>query len=250
MTGRKNKPRALTTIVLLIAGLLGAGHIAATLAFTGPSTPIKDSLQPELNRYFLGPLDQGWNLFAPGPYSQDEYLLVRGCTSSPEVCAGGTDAGAEFTEWQNITAEEMENLQGNIFANRETRQSKAIVGRLWGAMSDLNDEHRDQVAEPAVLDEPPFGFDVLGAESAEDISSQEFSDLRHYQRLEDAAVGFASLYALSEWDGASMVEMQLIREAVPPFEQRHDAEERSESRMYIGWRDTISFDEDTTEVWK
>src|SRR5690625_2369297 len=120
--GRKQEPRALTTIVLLIAGLVGAGHIAATLAFTGPSTPIKQSLQPELNRYFLGPLDQGWNLFAPGPYSQDEYLLVRACVSSPEICAGGDEAGAEFTDWHNVTAEEMESVQGNIFANRESRQ--------------------------------------------------------------------------------------------------------------------------------
>ena len=238
-------------MVLLIAGIAAATHIMATLAFTGPTTPIKQSLQPQLNRYFLGPLDQGWNLFAPGPYSQDEYLLIRGCTSSPEICAGGVDAGAEFTEWHNVTAQEMEAIQGNIFANRETRQSKAIVGRLWGALADLNDDHRHEVAQPSVLGEYPFGVDVMTAEEVEGISSSELSKLRQYQRLEDVAVGFASLYALSEWDGASMVELRLLRRAVPQFAQRHDPpEERSENTMYIGWRDTIEFDRDTTEVWK
>lgn len=241
----------MTLIVLVVAALVGAGHIAATLAFTGPSTPIKTSLQPELNRYFLGPLDQGWNLFAPGPYSQDEYLVVRGCTSSPEVCAEGSDAGADFTEWHNVTAEEMESLSGNIFANRETRQSKAIVGRLWGAMSDLNDDLRQEVAQPAVLGEPPFGVDVYSADAAESIPDGELSDVRLYQRLEDSAVGFASLYALSEWGGVSMVEIQLVREAVPDFSERHNPpEEKAENRMYIGWRDAQTFDEDTMEVWK
>lgn len=237
--------------MLLVAGLVGAGHLAATLAFTGPSTPIKTSLQPELNRYFLGPLDQGWNLFAPGPYSQDEYLLIRGCMSSPEVCAGGSDAGAEFTEWHNVTETEMESISGNIFANREARQSKAVVGRLWGAMMDLNDERREQVAQPAVLGDPPFGVDVYSSEAAESISGSELSALQMYQRLEDAAVGFASLYALEKWDGVSMVEIEMIREEVPPFEQRHDPpENRSENRLYIGWRDAKTFDENTTEVWK
>lgn len=251
MTRTARKPRVLTLIVLVIAGLLGAGHIAATLAFTGPTNPIKSSLQPELNQYFLGPLDQGWNLFAPGPYSQDEYLLVRGCTSSSEVCAGGSESGAEFTEWHNVTAEEMESLPGNIFANRETRQSKAIVGRLWGAMSDLNDSHRQQVADPAVLGEPPFGIDVYSSEATESFSDSELSDLRLYQRLEDSAVGFASLYSFAEWGDVSMVEIQMVREAVTPFDERHNSpENKSENRMYIGWRDAQTFDEDTMGVWK
>lgn len=248
---RKKKPQPLTLIVLLIVSILGAVHIAATLAFTGPTTPIKQSLQPELNRYFLGPLDQGWNLFAPGPYSQDEYILIRGCTSTPDVCAGGSDAGAEFTEWRNVTSEEMEALPGNIFANRETRQSKVLVGRIWGPMSNLADGYQDDIGQPAVLGEYPFGVDVLSAEAAEQFSGNELSALRQYQRLENAVVGFASLYALSEWGGASMVEIQLLRKAVPPFEQRHDPpEERSETVKYIGWRDVKTFEEDTMQVWK
>lgn len=241
----------MTLIVLIVAGLMGIGHIAATLAFTGPSTPIKSSLQPELNRYFLGPLDQGWNLFAPGPYSQDEYLLVRGCTSSSDVCAGGSEADAEFTEWRNVTAEEMENLSGSIFANRGTRQSKAIVGRLWSAMSDLSEDRREDVAQPAVLGEAPFGVDVFSSNAEESFSEAELSTLRLYQRLEDTAVGFASLYALAEWEGVSMVEIQLVREEVPPFEQRHDLpENKAQNKMYIGWRDAKNFDDETMEVWK
>src|SRR5699024_3045412 len=107
--------RRLPAVVLATAGLLAAGHIGATLAYTGPETPLRASLQPALNEYFLGPLDQGWNLFAPGPYSQDEYMVVRACISEFDVCAGGTDAGAEFTPWRNITAEEVEAVEYNIF---------------------------------------------------------------------------------------------------------------------------------------
>ena len=69
--------RRLPAVVLTTVGLLAAGHIGATLAYTGPDTPVKAALQPALDRYFLGPLDQGWNLFAPGPYSQDEYKIGR-----------------------------------------------------------------------------------------------------------------------------------------------------------------------------
>src|SRR5699024_12875963 len=66
-------------------------------SYTGPDTPVRAALQPGLNRYFLGPLDQGWNLFAPGPYSQDEYMLVRACVSEFDVCAGGADRSEEHT---------------------------------------------------------------------------------------------------------------------------------------------------------
>ena len=34
-------------------------------------------------------------------------MVVRACISEFDVCAGGTDAGAEFTPWRNITAEEV-----------------------------------------------------------------------------------------------------------------------------------------------
>lgn len=251
MVQTKRKPRLLTVLVLALAVLVGTGHILATLVFTGPSNPIKSSLQPQINRYFLGPLDQGWNLFAPGPYSQDEYLLIRGCTSPIDVCANGSDAGAQFTAWRNVTADEMEDTTGNIFANRHARQSKALVGRVWGAMNDLTDLQQDQVAQPAVLGDSPFDVDAYSDEPSESLSASELSNLRLYQRLEDAVVGFASLYAQEQWGGASMVEIRLVREAVPPFDQRHNpSDTRSQTTKYIGWRDSKNFEKDTMDAWK
>lgn len=250
MRHKPQKPKTLTLVVLVIAGIFALGHIGATLAFTGPSTPLKTSLQPQLNKYFLGPLDQGWSLFAPGPYSQDEFFLVRGCLSKPDVCAGGEAKDAKFTEWRNVTAEELESLPGNIFANRETKQSKAIHGRLWSAAADLSAKSKAMIGNPYVLGEPTFGIDLDSAEARDAFTSSELSKMRSYRRLENVAVGFASLYAHEQWGGASMVEIKLLRTSVTPFGQRHDPPQQPKSSTtYLGWRDTMSFDEETMKVW-
>lgn len=244
------KKKAASVAVLGIGAAIGAAHLGATLAFTGPDTPIKESLQPALNRYFLGPLDQGWNLFAPGPYSQDEYFTVRACLSEADVCAGGASAGAEFTDWRNVTAEEMEGMTGNIFSTRETKQSKAVLSRVWSAAGRLSDEQRQQIEDPYIQGSPTFGLDLDSAEAAEHFSAGQLQSMRSYLRLEQAAVGYASLYAQTEWDNPAMVEIQLIRESVTPFEQRFDPpEEPSRSTTYIGWRDVMTFDDETVSAW-
>ncbi|MGP9606745.1 DUF5819 family protein [Glutamicibacter sp. AOP33-2CA-4] len=251
MRQQRTKPKVATLMVLLLAGIAALGHIGATMAFTGPSTPIKTSLQPELNRYFLGPLDQGWSLFAPGPYSQDEYFTFRACLSSMDVCAGGQSKGAEFTEWRNVTAEEMAKRAGNMFADRETKQSKVIHGRLWGATSDLSSDARSEIAKPFIQGTPVFGVDLSSPEAMDKYSSSELSNLRAYKRLEDTAVGFASLYAIEQWGGAAIVEIKLRREPVTSFAQRHNLDaESTPIETNIGWRDTKEFSEAAVAAWK
>lgn len=247
----KSRIRRLPAVVLATVGLLAAGHIGATLAYTGPDTPVRAALQPALNRYFLGPLDQGRNLFAPGPYSQDEYMLVRACVSEFDVCAGGADAGAEFTEWRNITAEEQEALKYNIFANRETRQSKVVHGRLWPAMHDLTEEQQAMAAGNHIDGEPVFGVDLYSPEAKETFPAAQLGDLRVYQRLEDSAVGLATLVLQEEHgDAVTLVEVRMLREAVPSFEQRHDPpEERRQYWTNIGWRPAAEFDDDVKAAW-
>lgn len=248
---QRTKPKVATLVVLLLAGIATLGHIGATLAFTGPSTPIKTSLQPELNRYFLGPLDQGWSLFAPGPYSQDEYFTMRACLSSADVCAGGQEAGAKFTEWRDVTSEEMVKRAGNMFSDRETKQSKVIHGRLWSAASDLSSDARSEIEKPFIQGTPVFGVDLGSSAASDKYSSSELSNLRAYKRLEDTAVGFASLYAIEQWGGASMVEIKLRREPVTTFAQRHSETAKSKPiETYIGWRDTKEFSEAAVAVWK
>ncbi|MDJ0320712.1 DUF5819 family protein [Pseudarthrobacter sp. PS3-L1] len=244
--------RKLPAAILLIGTLIGGAHIGATLAFTGPDTPLKQSLQPGLNKYFLGPLDQGWNLFAPGAYSQDEYLLVRACVSTADVCAGGSSAGAEFTEWRNVSAEETpEPGVSRILANREHRQSKVVHSRFWPAAAALSPEMR-RMAEGNHLDgQPVFGVALDDTAASKDFNPKVLSQLKTYQRMEDTAVGFASLYALREWGGkASMVEVRMRRDAVVPFEKRHEvAADKTQSFMNIGWRSVVIFDEETRNAW-
>ncbi|MGQ3383786.1 DUF5819 family protein [Glutamicibacter sp. TV12E] len=250
MRQHKTRPKLFTVLVLLIAGAAALGHIGATLAFTGPSTPIKSSLQPGLNRYFLGPLDQGWSLFAPGPYSQDEYFTMRACLSSAEICAQGSKKGAKFTEWRDVTAEEMKSRAGNMFANRESKQSKSIHGRLWSAASDLSTSAREQIAKPFIQGTPVFGMDLSSSQARKEYSATELSNLRAYKRMEDTAVGFASLYAIEQWGGASMVEIKLRREPIVPFAQRNNDEATTKSReTYIGWRDTKEFSKAAVSAW-
>ena len=241
-----------STIVLLLGGLLAGGHMAASLAFTGPQTPLKQSLQPALNKYFLGPLDQGWSLFAPGPYSQDEYFLMRGCLSSAEICAQGEKGGAKFSEWQNITAEELETAKYNIFSNRESKQSRAVHGRLWTAASKLSDKQTAMAQGNHIAGESVFGVDLYSADAGEKFDSASLNNLKNYQRLEDVAVGLASLKALELWGGeASIVEVRLRRDSVVPFAERHNPDTKtSSSFINVGWRDVMTFDEDTMAAWK
>ncbi|WP_193106745.1 DUF5819 family protein [Brachybacterium sp. FME24] len=247
----KPRIRRLPAVVLAAVGLLATGHIGATLAYTGPDTPLKASLQPALNRYFLGPLDQGWNLFAPGPYSQDEYMMVRACVSELDACAGGAEAGAEFTDWHNVTAEEMESVKYNVFANRENRQSKVVHGRFWPAASRLTDEQRSTVEGNHIDGDPVFGVDLYSSEAEETYNPSQLSNLRTYQRLEDTAVGLGTLYMQQEYgDAVTLVEVRMLREAVPSFAQRDDPpEERSQSWMNIGWRPAMEFDDDVKAAW-
>lgn len=247
----KPRIRRLPAVVLATVGLLATGHIGATLAYTGPDTPVRAALQPGLNRYFLGPLDQGWNLFAPGPYSQDEYMLARACVSEFDVCAGGADAGAEFTQWRNITAEEQEALEYNIFANRETRQSKVVHGRFWPAANDLTEEQQAMAAGNHIDGEPVFGVDLYSPEAQEAFPPAQLNDLRTYERLEDAAVGLATLVLQEEHgDEVTLVEVRMLREAVPSFDQRHDPpQERSQYWTNIGWRPAAEFDDEVKAAW-
>ncbi|APX33050.1 hypothetical protein BH708_10390 [Brachybacterium sp. P6-10-X1] len=247
----KHRIRRFPAVVLATVGLLAAGHIGATLAYTGPDTAVKASLQPALDRYFLGPLDQGWNLFAPGPYSQDEYMLVRACVSEFDVCAGGSDAGAEFTEWRNITAEEQEAVAYNVFADRETRQSKVVHGRFWSVASDLSDDQRAMAEANHIDGDPVFGVDLYSAEASQVYPAGQLNTLRTYQRLEDAAVGLATLVMQQEYgDSVTLVEVRMLREPVPDFDQRHDPpEEQTQYWRTIGWRPAMEFDDEVTAAW-
>ncbi|WP_150117132.1 DUF5819 family protein [Arthrobacter sp. ERGS1:01] len=242
----------LSTVVLIIGGLLAGAHMAATLAFTGPQTPLKDSLQPELNKYFLGPLDQGWSLFAPGVYSQDEYFLMRGCLSSETVCAKGASGGAVFSDWQNVTEQEMESARFNIFSNRGTKQSKVVNARFWMAADKLSSEQSKMAQGNHIAGQPVFGVDLNSPAAAEKYGAADLNTLMNYQRLEDVAVGFASLKALELWGGkASLVEVRMRRDPVVPFEQRNDAVDKPESSfIYIGWRDVMKFDDSAMAAWK
>ncbi|MBK0330900.1 hypothetical protein I8D64_05730 [Brachybacterium sp. MASK1Z-5] len=243
--------RRFPAAVLVLVGALATAHIGATLAFTGPATPVKESLQPGLNRYFLGPLDQGWSLFAPGPYSQDEYMLVRACVSDRDVCAGGTDAGAEFTPWRQVTAEEQEAVKYNVFADRETRISKVIHGRFWSAAAKLNDEQRDMAEGNHIDGDPVFGVDLNSSKASEKYSPAQLSTLRSYQRLEDTAVGLGTLYMRQQYgDSVTLVEVRMMRESVPAFDKRHEKNPtRSQSWTNIGWRPATEFDEQVSAAW-
>ncbi len=239
-------------ILMILGSLVVIAHILATLAFTGPQTPLRDSLQPALNKYFLGPLDQGWSLFGPGPYSQDEYFLMRACLSPLEVCADGASAGAKFSEWRNVTEEEMAPAAGNIFSNRASKQSKTIHGRFWTAASDLSAQQRQLIADNHIQGQEVFGVELDSAEAKQKYSASELRNLRAYERMETVAVGFATLYAKKTWgDGVSIVEVQMRRDPVTPFSQRHDPpKEQSQIFTKIGWRDALEFNEETLAAWK
>lgn len=242
----------LPAVVLAIGGLIAGGHLAATLAFTGPQTPLKSSLQPALNNYFLGPLDQGWSPFAPGVYSQDEYFLMRACLSSLKVCESGEKGGAKFSEWRNVTAEEMKSAEHNIFSDRGSKQSKVIAARFWSAASALPSAQSALAQANHVGGSKVFGVDLSSKQAKDKYSPNLLSKLQSYERMENVAVGFASLKANEYWGAkATLVEVRMRRDPVVPFEQRRlDNKPPASTFMKIGWRDVNKFDPETMAAWK
>ena len=69
--------------------------------------------------------------------------------------------------------------------------------------------------------------------------------------MEEVAVGYATLNARNLWgDGVSIVEVQMRRDAITPFAERHDpAGQPSQSFTKIGWRDAVAFDEEVLAAW-
>lgn len=234
------KIKPFPAFVLVTVGLLALAHMLATLAFTGPATPLKESLQPGLNKYFLGPLDQGWNLFAPGPYSQDEYMQVRACVSDFDVCSGGSAAGAEFTDWRDVTKEELGDAAGNMFAGRASRISKAVTGRLWSSYTNLTPELQEHVAGNHI-DGDVYTDEQFAADPA----------LNTYSRLESAAVGLATLYLREDYgDDVTLVEVRFKRVPVPSFDERHDESATvNESWIRVGWRAAADLPKEAIAAW-
>ena len=51
-------------------------------------------------------------------------------------------------------------------------------------------------------------------------------------------------------DAVTLVEVRMLREAVPSFSQRHDPpEERQQHWTNIGWRPVTEFDEEVYAAW-
>lgn len=177
---------------------------------------------------------------------------MRACLSSADTCAKGEAGGAKFSEWQNITAQELEGAKYNIFSNRESKQSRAIHGRVWSAANQLSGKQSAMAQANHIQGEAVFGVDLDSPEAAKKFKAGELNTLKNYERLEDVAVGFASLKAHEMWGNeATLVEVRLRRDAVVPFEQRKNPpSETSSTFVKIGWRDVTTFDEDTMAAWK
>lgn len=99
--------------------------------------------------------------------------------------------------------------------------------------------------------DPVFGVDLYSADATEAFTPSQLNNLRTYQRLEQTAVGLATLVLREEHgDAVTLVEVRMKREAVPSFDQRHDPpEERSQYWTNIGWRPAAEFDDDVKAAW-
>lgn len=141
---------------------------------------------------------------------------------------------------------------GNIFANRGSKQSRTIHGRFWSAAHKLSDEQRQTVAANHIQGQAVFSVYLASDDAGKKYSATQLNNLRAYERMEQVAVGFATLFAKNVWgDQVSMVEVQMRRDAVTPFAQRHDPpEKQSQSFTKIGWRDVLEFDEEVLAAWK
>src|SRR5690606_32343187 len=144
----------------------------------------------------------------------------------------------------------LEAVKYNVFANRESRQSKVVHGRLWPVANKLTAEQRAMAEGNHIDGEPVFGVDLSSPEAAQQFSPSELSTLRTYERLEDVAVGLGTFVMREEHgDAVTLVEVRMLREPVTGSPERHDPPEDPAHRgTNSGGRPAAGYEQPTREA--
>ena len=208
-------------------------HFAATALWVSPAGPIYNAVAPVVNPYMQPFFQQGWNLYAPNPWSGDYTFLLR---------ARWTDHSTgqlRTSDWVDVTTREWNGILHHPVHPRSDQYSEGLSELL----SDDQDNLIDNQASIVERDYSHAGWDQLLA----DLSAQKGADpgsLESYVLHQRVAVAFATQYAYALWGpDVEAVQIRLKYTPVPSFADRADKDVQPESFFtYFGWRPTVVFD--------
>ncbi len=216
----------------VVLGLVLSFHFAATALWVSPAGPIYDAVAPVVNPYMQPFFQQGWNLFAPNPWSGDDTILLR---------ARWTDRSTgqlRTSDWVDVTTREWNGILHNPLHPRSDQYSEGLSQLLGNDQDNLNGSQISIVER----DYSHSGWNQLLA----DLSAKNGPDpdwLESYVRDERVATAFATQYAYALWGpNVEAVQIRLKYTPVPDFADRADKDAQPQSIFtYYGWRPTVVF---------
>ncbi len=180
-------------------------HFTATVLYVAPTNPVRLRFEHRINAYMSPYFVQGWQMFAPGPFFEDRWLVVRARVRDES-------GRSHVTEFHDLNA-------------RETSKS-----RLWRS-------HRFYLPEEAITllagSDPRVGArDIVRTEELP--APATATDMRFRKRAAEFARALASAAAVAQWgDGVEAVQLRIVARTLPAWEQRH--RERPSHETYDLW---------------
>ncbi|MFF8377937.1 DUF5819 family protein [Streptomyces sp. NPDC015661] len=96
---------ALTATAVLLAGAL-VTHLAMIFLTLAPANALRATHGKAIDSYVQPEFAQDWKLFAPNPKQRNDAIGVR-------LRTGGTDRAVRTSDWINLTAQDVAEIQGN-----------------------------------------------------------------------------------------------------------------------------------------
>ncbi len=205
-------------------GVLVLIHSTILILWLAPSSPIRDlvgsrNLASYVDPYFQQGVD-------PSVQFVDESFqiraFVRNGTAEPTV-----------TEWVDVTKKDLGDLKFNPSPARVHVIARRLASNLNLSMSTLEPEQRKIIRESGATDTSSSRSAKLNRAGGKP------SVVQNYLAYEQMATRFASLYAISQWQGKVVqVQFRAGRRAVPGYSIRAETKLRDiDYRWFIGgWR--------------
>jgi hypothetical protein len=230
LSSRARKP--VMRITFIVIGLFTAWHLFASFLWISPPTPLRNVVPGNvLTSYMIPWFGQSWSVFAPAPINGDFALKVRATLKD----AQGNET---VTRWVDATNAELSQSRYNLLPPRAATLATHQASLLFNSWSALNAQQQGVAAlnyykSNDWLGRMQIAMNTYGQEAA-------VIDYIVQERYTDA---YATQVANAMWgkDKVELVQYQVFRQNVIPFEERHvkGAKRPGVQLASTGWRGLI-----------
>ncbi|MER6995424.1 DUF5819 family protein [Streptomyces sp. NPDC000410] len=135
--------QVVAAVALALIGVLGCVHLGMVFLHVAPSNTVTKQHGKAIDEWIYPEFEQNWKLFAPNPLQQNIAVQARA-----EIA--GSDGGRRTTEWIDLSAEDGEDIRGNLLPSH-VHQNELRRGWDFYANSHTDDNRpnglRGQLSE-------------------------------------------------------------------------------------------------------